>query len=235
MQQLEMNQSIDTFVEAFRFLRIRMPRMEEAKPFIGEVDNQLQKLRDTDSDWQQAKLQRMSRTAEIMLAAEDLDEEVMQISRELRAVVGGKIQDPRYKRMFPISATEMVKGIKSSQQARYMVSIINLLENDPDFTPIKAHAVTLRNLNDTVNTLMLEREALYVVENDANNARNLAKQESRDFYNHLYTRILAVSPGKKRHVNSLFYVFKRTKAVQKAEERFDKEEDSATSSTPTED
>ena len=225
MQQLEPNQSFDTYIEAFRYLRIRMPRMEEAKPFIEEVDLQFQKLKTKDSEWQDAKLQRMSRTAEIMLAAEDLDEEVMQISRELRAQVSGKLQDPRYKRMFPISASEMVKGIKASQQARYMIAMIDQLEKDPDYAPISHHASKLRALNNTVNTLMQEREALYIAETNATNARSMVKQESREFYNHLYTRILAVSPGKKRQVNSLFYVFKRTKSVQNAEDRFDKEED----------
>ena len=103
MQKLTDSHSSAHALRALRFAILRLGSRPETAGFAPDVLAARTALATANDALDTAQTARMAATAEMGWIDQGIDDTAVQLGLELRALVKGDTNDPRYKRLFPIA------------------------------------------------------------------------------------------------------------------------------------
>ncbi len=232
MKQLTDNHSSETTFKAILYLRVQLVRKpvtanpdspDSPKQLILECDEQLEKLHSSQMQELKAMASRMGINAELQQAASESYHLILQIAREVRALVQGDVSDPVYLKLFPKSPSSLISpNSEYMHHIDYAIRIRETLTNDPDYASLAHYAPKLEETTRQIQDLLGRRSICAKEENDASIAVKKITESAQAFYNHAYTRLLMYYRSNKKIVEPCFFKLS-TKKKKKAGEGEDAE------------
>jgi hypothetical protein len=143
-----------------------------------------------DDGWQQAVEERVAQSAEIGYLDGLLDAEALATAVDARAMVGGKVEDPRYTRLFSRPPSESTRRVADDEQDRFVRHVVARITEDADLAALKPHAEALTRCQQDLQAALKRREDLYVPEMKAQAARRAALDQAQRTYNFLYPQMV---------------------------------------------
>ncbi len=221
MRKLLSSSSVQVTMMALRYLRVQLPRLPKvegpnaehsAEALIAEANAQLSKLKQAVGQHEEAEIERMAVNAELKRIGKENNKLDVQIGRELRALVRGDTQDPRFLRMFP-EAPSVGAGLSKSylEQKRFTANIKHLIETDEAFSALRSYLPEIDDLMHAFRKTLHQRDLLLNAEKQALVARNVAMDEVKAFYNQAYARLTIAYPGQEALIETCFYAIPKSR------------------------
>lgn len=214
MQNLREEYGVEVHNRALRFLSIRLKSRPETTDAATAIDALRAQLRERQDIYEEALEQRMAATAEIEYLDGRLDARVIAMSRELNVLTGGDRSDARYKKLFPVAPTVMMKPVGGDEQSTYVGVIIERIQSDDDLEGLRGHAKPIRQHLDALDKATKTRRALTIAENKALADRRLALEDVRRAYRLMYPRLVLQFPDDAALVESFFATFTRARDAE---------------------
>lgn len=204
MQALREDQGIDVYLRAFRFLAIRLRSRPETVELKPGADTQRENLRAANDRFEDALEERVAATAEIEYLDVKLDEQVLALARQLNVLIAGNREDPRYKKLFPVAPTTMMKPVAGDDQSTMVQAIVDRISNDADFSSLQHFAEPVRARLDQLEAATKARKQLYVAEALAQADRRSVMDDARRVYRLMQPRLTLMFPDDSALVESFF-------------------------------
>lgn len=218
MIRLNERHSLYVTVSAFRFTKKRVGFRSETAQFLPEIVSWLDKMRDIDDKYQDMKDDRMALTSELDYRETTMADEIRQVAREAKALVGGKTSDPRFTKLFTITPSALCRNVTGKDELRAISNIAHRLENEPEYESLKPHAAKIQREFDALKDLHKRRAADWEAEERLLADRAAIVKNAQTYYNELYAKILNLWPNDLKIVESHFYTLKRAKTPSKKDE-----------------
>lgn len=204
MQNLRPEHSFELHVRALRFHNIRLSSRPDTRPYGEEIGALRELLKQKGEAYDQALEERIAANTEVDYRDGVLDESVYHFGRDLLAMVGGDRQDPRFKKVFPVSPAVMMKPVATQEQNRAVVVLLERLQEDEDLEPLRMHYETIFGALEDLKAAMEARDAKYIVESKAHTDRQQCLDTCRRAYRLQYPKLQLLFPDKPKLVESFF-------------------------------
>lgn len=193
------------FVErALRFLSIRLRARPASAPLAAEVDAWRVRITERTEALAVAAEERVACTAEIRWLDAERNGAMAQLARDVNALVRGRFDDPRYRRLFPAVPSAQMRPVAGAAKDRFVAHVLEALANDPPLASLRAHHAPLADWPRQVGEAVARRESLRRDELRAREALVLAANEARRGYNLLPPRLALMFPEQRALVASYF-------------------------------
>jgi len=189
MQQIHENASAATVDAALRFLRIRLGSRPDTNDLARPVEDARKRVVATDEVWGETRDARRAATAGVQYVDEQLDNEVMALSREALVLTHGNRDDPRYKKLFPIAPSKAMAEVGGDAQARFVKQILTRLVEDADLAELRGKEKTIAARLAELEQAVKQRNDLYVPEASAQSDRRRAIEDARQLYKTTYLQL----------------------------------------------
>lgn len=147
---------------------------------------------------------RVASTAEIAYRDAHLGEAVASLARDVDALVDGRADDPRRRRIFLANPSAAMKPLGGDAQDRFVSNVLDVLENDDAFASLRRHAPGVRARQDALTAAFARRTALQLDEARAGRALDIAADAARKLYNQMIHRASLQYPDDAALVESFF-------------------------------
>lgn len=204
MQRLTVNHSTNLYLRALRFSTIRMRSRPGAEGISADLTAARQHLAAANEAVELALEERMASVAEVEYLDQRVDDPVLQLARDQRAACGGKLDDPRYVKLFPRQPTAALKPEGGDAQKRFVSHIVKTLREDDDYVGFRDRADEIVARQQALEAAEAARDERYVAEDGARARRRVARAAAAKVYNHAYHRLQIAFPDDPALVESFF-------------------------------
>ncbi len=207
MQALREDYGLDIYIRALRFLSIRLRSRPETATMAVDVDAMREKLRASGDAYEDALERRVAATVEIEYRDSRVDQHVLGLARQLNVLIGGNREDPRYKKLFPVAPTAMVKPVGGDEQATHVAAIVERISTEAEYASLAELAAPIKLGLTELEAATQTRKDLYVAEAKAQANRRATMDDARRTYRLMHPRLTLVFPDDPALVETFFAVF----------------------------
>jgi hypothetical protein len=158
----------------------------------------------------QVEDERISATAEIEYRDAIVDSDVADIARQILLEVRGNRRNHRYLKLFPQSPSKLMRSIAGPEQTKFVLSLIDTLNTDPNYAGLKEHARLLAEHQKDLEVVIQKRTDWQVREIQLQSEWRMFYLQAQELYNSMYPRLLLLFPNNKNLVESCFIKQSRT-------------------------
>jgi precorrin-4 methylase len=213
MQTLTERHGIHNLNRALRQLDLGLARVPELSSMRPAVAALRQKVTAAAAAHEDVREQRIAASAEIAYYDEEIDFAVVTAGQTLYLQVDRDRSAPAYKKLFPVSPSQMTADLASPRQETYVTALVDTIRGDETYAALRPVADALAGWSDRLRQAQARRQELYVQEAQARGTLMAVADEARRFYNGLYYQFMVQLPDRKRLVESLFMTFTTTAAA----------------------
>ncbi|MBU1244475.1 hypothetical protein KKD52_16205 [Myxococcota bacterium] len=207
MQTLHERHGFYTLNRALRQLDLglaRVPDLASTRPAVAALREKVTAAHAAHED---VREQRIAASAEIAYYDEEIDFAVVTAGQTLYLQCGRDRGAPAYKKLFPVSPSQMTSDLASPRQETYVTAMVDTIRKDDAYAALRPVADQLAGWTDQLRQAQERRRGLYVQEAQARGTLMAVADEARRFYNGLYYQFMVQLPDRKRLVESLFMTF----------------------------
>ena len=221
MKKLINSYSTPLTIIALQYLRRQLliiePPQDPSGPnapsqLVAECDDLLKQMEDATKAFDAAKVQRMIDNARLREDVKKNCTMLVQLAREMRAVVQGNQNHPLYVNLFE-EAPSKAAGLSSSYRKilSYTRNVKSYFEDDPQYARFQSSIPDLQSSIDAIEHGLKQRGDDEITESQAEMKRKQIKLRMQDFYNHAYIRLLMAYEGNLALVENCFYPIRSKK------------------------
>jgi hypothetical protein len=189
MQSLQDFHGAETIISCLRYARIQLAARAQTAAWANEIETLRQKVRTATDAHDDAADERAGATAVIEAEDKELDAAVMRIARQVKDLCDGKLDDPRYLKLFRTSASAGMAPIVDDSQTLFVRTILQVVDTDDAYAAVRPAAAQAQKNLDTLLQTAAARGDLYTKEGVANANLKAACDEARLAYNKLPARL----------------------------------------------
>jgi hypothetical protein len=204
MRKLRSDDSPALTSQSLRFLAIRLRSRPSTTPLAKDVLTARATVRAAVDAWEEAREERMATTAEVQYRDAIVDRRVMDLSRDVSATVGGRQDDPRFRKLFPSAPSSALKPVGGEAQGRFILGVLHALKDDAAYKPFAARAKAIREGLDALDEAEDRRRDAFVAEARARAEVVAAVAVAQRSYNALYHQVALKFPDDDALVESFF-------------------------------
>jgi len=204
MERIAEHHGLNTLDHVLRQLEARLPRVPELADHRPLVADRRAGVKTAREAWDEAREARLAASAELLYLDEEVDRALIDAGQTLYLQVGRDRNAPAYRKLFPVSPTQMGADLGSDRQDRWVTGVIDDVRTDGAYAALRPMADALAGHLDRLRAARARREELYVKEAQARAALLTVADDARRFYNGLYHRFMTALPDRPRLVESLF-------------------------------
>ncbi len=171
-----------------QFLSARLQAHELAPPIVEELAFVHERLVEAQAEFERARTQRLTATAEITYRDDLVDAAVLNLSREALHLADGDRQNETYLHLFPVEPQTAIASTGGNRQHDFVRQLLERLEA-AQYAVLKPHADLLRRRQRELEGALEAREACFAPESAAIAHRTEALDEACRCFNRSYSRL----------------------------------------------
>jgi len=218
MRKLRTEDSPALTLTALRFVAIRLRSRPATVALAKEVVAPRAAVRSAVDVYEEAREERMAATAEVQYCDVVVDRCVMDLSRDVAATVGGKHDNPRFRKLFPTAPSAALRPVGGEAQGRFVLGVLQGLKDDASYKPFAARAKAIREALTALDAAEDRRRDAFVAEARARAEVVAVVATAQRTYNALYHQVALKFPDDDALVESFFFTASVAVADDAAEE-----------------
>lgn len=216
METLRAKHSFAAARKCLRYSYVRFNRRQETRPFRLEIKEWLGRLEQTHEAYEDASLERMSLTAEVVFQNERLNGTMISLSNQVAGASPESRRSLLWKAVFPAQPpSQGMAGLATPEKEAFIKDVLRRLEA-PKYQAFQAQKQAIQSAFLLLTETLEIRKKAEDTERAAKEAYAAVKTEVQAAYNRLYPRLQADFDFPKSLLES-FFLSISSKAHEKEE------------------